>query len=133
MPDPRAKADTLDDGWDEDPLPSTAQKRARAPEDGAAKKKSVNEQRIERDIGQRNEDELKAELDRRQQGEEVRAGSWAAMLTAVLALVSTTVTGVGLYEIFKHPGQDDGMKLVAAGLAALTAAATGRRSKGDGK
>jgi hypothetical protein len=132
MPDPRAKADTLDDGWDEDPQPSTAQKRVRTPEDGAAKKRG-NEHRIELDIGQRNEDELKAELDRQQQREGGRAASWAAMLTAVLTLASTTVTGVGLYEILKNPGQDEGMKLVAAGLAALTAAAAGRRSKDDGK
>jgi hypothetical protein len=168
MPDPRAKPDTLDDGWDDEPSPPrsnaqsgissrsepsrtrvatptkpTGASNARAP---ATRFDSLiarlEEEEREASAGPRIElreraealraKAMKADLGRELLRAEIREAHLASVLKMALAVVGTALTGTGVF-FMTHLGHDDAVKLMAVGMAALTAAATGRRSKADGK
>jgi hypothetical protein len=169
MPDPRAKPDTLDDGWDDEPAPprSNAQSgissrsepsRTRVstptkPTGGASTARApatrfdsliarLEEEEREASAGSRIElreraealraKAMKADLGRELLRAEIREANLASVLKMALAVVGTGLTGTGVFFMTRL-GHDDAVKLMAVGMAALTAAATGRRSKEDGK
>lgn len=167
MPDPKAKADTLDDGWDDEPAPprSTAQsgissrsepsraRMATAKPTGVSNARApatrfdsliarLEEEEREASVGPRIElreraealraKAMKADLSRELLRSEIRGANLASMLKLLLAAVGTALTGTGVF-LMTRLGHDDGLKLMAVGMAALTASATGWRSKEDGK
>jgi hypothetical protein len=168
MPDPRAKADTLDEGWDDEPAgprstaqsgvssrsePSRARMATATKPTGASHARApatrfdsliarLEEEEREASAGPRIElreraealraKAMKADLSRELLRAEIREANLASMLKLLLALVGTALTGTGVFFMIRL-GHDDAVKLMALGMAGLTATAIGRRSKEDGK
>jgi hypothetical protein len=75
---------------------------------------------------------MKADLSRELLRTEIREANLASVLKVILAVVGTALTGTGVF-LMTRLGHDDAVKLMAVGMAALTAATIGRRSKDHGK